>query len=98
MPILSRLFGRRSPASPALGPQAEPEHYNGYAIHPEPIGEGGQWRISARIEKEIGGEVKTHRMIRADILADGDAAAAESLRKARRLIDEQGDTIFERRR
>jgi len=94
MPIFSRLFGGR-PAPAASPDPSEPENYNGYAIHPDPISEGGQWRIAARIEKKIGGEVKTHRMIRADILADGDAAAAESLRKARRLIDEQGDAIFD---
>lgn len=98
MPFFSRLFGRRSPAGPTQGPRAEPEHYKGCDIHPDPISEGSQWRIAARIEKQVGGEVKSHRMIRADLLGDADTAVEESLRKARRLIDEQGDAIFERRR
>jgi len=96
MPFFSRLFGRRSPSSPAQGPQAEPEHYKGCDIQPEPISEGSQWRVAARIEKEVGGEVKSHHMIRADLLGDADMAVEESLRKAKRLIDEQGDTIFGR--
>lgn len=96
MSLLSRLFGTGPTPDGAAAPQRDAVDYNGYAIHPEPISEGSQWRIAARIEKEVGGEVKTHRMVRADLLADADTAVEESLRKARRLIDEQGDAIFGR--
>ena len=94
MPIFSRLFGRR-PAPEAAPASSRSEHYQGYVIHAEPVREGSQWRISARIEKEVGGVLKSYRLIRADLLGDADTAAAESLRKARRLIDEQGDGIFD---
>lgn len=96
MSLLSRLFGAGPQTGGAEPPQRDPEAYNGYAIQPEPISEGSQWRVAARIEKEVGGEVKTHHMIRADLLGDADMAVEESLRKAKRLIDEQGDTIFGR--
>ena len=56
MSILSKLFG----GSGASKPAADPVVYEGFAIYPEPIAEGGQHRIAARIEKEIGGELKSH--------------------------------------
>jgi len=96
MSLFSRLFGTGPQTGGAEPPQRDAEVYNGYAIHPEPVSEGSQWRIAARIEKEVGDAVKTHHMIRADLLGDADMAVEESLRKAKRLIDEQGDAIFGR--
>jgi len=90
MSILSRLFSRGGGGAAAL-PSVEHE---GFTIHPEPISEGGQWRIAARIEKEVSGEVKSHHLVRADTAADRDAAAAQSTAKAKQLIDEQGEAIF----
>jgi hypothetical protein len=94
MSLLSRLFGRGSDEAPAT--EAEAEHYNGYAIYPAPIRDGTQWRIAARIEKEVGGELRVHQLVRADTMGDAEMAATESANKARRLIDEQGETIFDR--
>ena len=62
MSIFRKLFGGGGGSS---APEAEPEEYNGFAITPEPIKEGHTFRIAARIEKEVNGEVKTHRLIRA---------------------------------
>ncbi|MDR9395560.1 HlyU family transcriptional regulator [Roseovarius sp. SYSU LYC5161] len=93
MSLLSRLFGGGPGKEPAAQP--DPDHYNGYDIFPEPIREGPHWRIAARIEREVDGEVKSHYLVRADTLGEQEAAAAESVVKARRLIDEQGDGIFE---
>jgi hypothetical protein len=90
MSLLSRLFGGGKSPPPA----AEPELYNGYAIFPDPMRDGTQFRISARIEKEVGGVLKTHTLIRADTLGDHEAAVAASLAKARQLIDEQGERLF----
>lgn len=91
MSILKRLFGQASaPAAPA-----EPEHHAGCAIYPEPIRDGGKWRIAARIVKTIDGTERTHKLIRADTLDSEDAAIAASLAKARHVIDEQGDRIFD---
>ena len=91
MSILNRLFGKGgAPAS-----ASEPEHHEGFAIYPEPIREGGKWRISARIVKIVGGTEKTHLLIRADTLDSEDAAITASLGKARQMIDEQGERLFD---
>ncbi|MCL3881167.1 HlyU family transcriptional regulator [Marivita sp. GX14005] len=91
MSLLKRLFGSRDGATPTTAPA---EEHKGFTIHPDPINEGGRWRIGARIEKETGGEIKTHRMIRADTLESRAAAVDASLGKARMLIDQQGEEIF----
>jgi len=64
--------------------------YKGFSITPEPQSEGGQFRVSGWISK---GE-ETHHFIRADVLSDQQSCADEMLRKARLLIDQQGDGIF----
>lgn len=86
MSILSRMFGKGAS-------RAEPEpseSYEGFTITPEPIPEGGQHRIAARIEKDG----RAHHMIRADLVADRKDAVEGAARKARALIDEQGERIF----
>ncbi|MDZ7709628.1 MAG: HlyU family transcriptional regulator [Roseovarius sp.] len=91
MSILSRLFGsgakREAQELPA-------DDYNGFRITPAPQEESDGYRVGARIEKEIGGEVKVHHFLRADVVRDRDEAAALSLRKAKQVIDEQGERIF----
>lgn len=89
MSILSKLFGG------GQKPPEPPETHDGFTIHVEPVADGPRWRIAARIEKEIGGEVKVHQMIRADTLESREAAAEATLAKARMLIDQQGETIFD---
>lgn len=93
MPFWSRLFGGSS-AGPSAAPGAAPEEHKGFRITPKPIPEGGQFRVAARIEKEVGGEVRVHELVRADRLASMDEARALSLAKARQMIDEQGERLF----
>lgn len=88
MSLLSKLFGAKSQTKP------EPEEYNGFRITPTPQSGQGGYRLSARIEKEIAGQTKVHHMIRADTLQSRDEAEAYSIRKAKQVIDEQGDAIF----
>ncbi len=90
MSLLSRLFGGKTPA-----PGAEPVEYKGFTIVPEPIAEGSRYRIAARIEKGAGEEKRTHRMIRADILDDRDGAIEATTAKAKQMIDEQGERLFD---
>lgn len=91
MSLLSRLFGGGS-GKPAEAVQ--PVEYNGYRIYPEPMNDGSKWRISARIEREVEGNVKSHHLIRADTLNDEQEAKDASVAKARIMIDQQGDGIF----
>ena len=91
MSILSRLFG--GGAKPEA--QAEvSETYKEFRIFAAPRSDRDGYRVGARIEKEIGGEVKVHHLLRADTLRSLDEAQAFSIRKARQVIDEQGDAIF----
>ncbi len=93
MSFLKRLFGRGSVA-PKSNPAWEAE-YEGFTIRATPQTEGGQFRLCADISKEVDGEIKTHKLIRADMLPSGDEAAKAALRKARQVIDEQGDRLLD---
>jgi len=93
MSILSRLFG--GGGTPPAPKAVEPETHEGFRIYPEPAEESGRWRINARIEKDIDGTLKTHRLIRADTLESREAATDATLAKARQVIDEQGDRLFD---
>jgi hypothetical protein len=89
MSLFSRLFGGGGSAS-----EPEPEIYEDVTIHADPINEGGRYRLGARLEKEINGEVKTHMLIRADTFASNEEAAEASVNKAKMVIDQQGDALF----
>lgn len=89
MPFWKSLFGPRASdtsAAPAAG-----EDYNGFRIVPAPIREGGQFRVAARIERDG----RVHQLIRADTMASAEEAAAASVRKARQVIDERGERLFD---
>ena len=87
MSLFSKLLGRGKSAP-------EPEAYNGFRIFPEPVKESGGYRLAARIEKEIDGEVKTHEMIRADMFNSLEQANEGTITKAKMMIDQMGDRIF----
>lgn len=88
MSLLKKLFGGAAPKAP------EPENYQGFLIFPDSQSEGNVFRLGARIEKEIGGELKTHTMIRADTYPSADAANEAAVLKARLLIDQMGERLF----
>jgi hypothetical protein len=74
--------------------QAEPIHYKGYVITATPFQEGGQYQTCGVITREVDGEIKSHRFIRADRFPSLDDATETTIRKAKQVIDEQGDRIF----
>ncbi len=90
MSLFSRLFGGTSGPEP----EAEPEFYKDFRIFAEPVREGSNFRVAARIEKELGGELKSHRMVRADTCDSIETAREVTMTKAKMLIDQQGDAIF----
>ena len=56
-----------------------------------------EW-LAARLElleaeKEVGGEVKEHRFVRAETHSSREEAIAFSIAKAKQIVDEQGDRI-----
>lgn len=86
--FLSRLFGASAAKTP------EPILHKDCRIFPEPIREGAIFRIAARIEKDFGGETRTHRLIRADTCSSQVEAVQASADKARQAIDQLGDSLF----
>jgi hypothetical protein len=88
MSIFSKLFGGGTASQP------EPETYNDFRIFPEPRSDGGGYRIAGRIEKEIGGEMKSQSFLRADICQSREEADRLSILKAKQIINEQGETMF----
>jgi hypothetical protein len=96
MSFWKTLFGGgpKAAAEPRLGEAVE---YKGFVIRAAPIAEGGRFLTAGVIEKEVAGERKTHRFIRADTHPTFDAAVSFSLDKARQIIDLQGDRVFDSR-
>jgi hypothetical protein len=91
MSILSKLFG----GGGTKPPETKSEEYNGFKITPQPMKEGSKYRIGALVEKEIGGEMQSHTLIRADTLDDLQGANDASIGKAKQLIDQMGERLFQ---
>lgn len=94
MSFLKRLFGIGGGGEGASDDVAAREDYQGYSIAAAPISEGGQFRLAGTISKPKGEEIREHTFIRADLFPSRDEAVEATLRKAKRVIDEQGETIF----
>lgn len=79
-------------------PQAEPEiaareEYGGFELRAAPVQEGNVWRVAGTIAKTGAEPSVAHDFIRADTCASHDDAVQTSLRKAKQIVDEQGDTL-----
>ncbi len=69
--------------------------YQGYTIRPTPNREGSQWFTEGVITKEFADGVKERRFIRADMHSSKENADAFAISKAKQIIDEQGDRLFD---
>jgi len=92
--LLRRIFGGDASAGGETA-AGEPVTYQGFTITPEPYRHQGQWQLAARITKEVGGETREHRLVRADLVSDPEEARRHAVMKAQRLIDERGDGVFD---
>jgi hypothetical protein len=93
MSFLKKLFGGGSSPKPDTTPVATETH-NGFTLHATPYQEQGQWQMCGVIEKEIAGELKSHRFVRADRFASKEDAAQFTMSKARQIVDQTGDKLF----
>lgn len=91
--LFGALFGSQSPQAA----EVTPTEYTGYLIYPEPMAEGGQYRLAGRITKEVDGTLLTHRFIRSDLFANPADAERFMVQKAHTFIDQMGDRMFEPR-
>ena len=78
-------------AAPQTGPG---EEYKGFIIRATPMQVGSEYQLSGTIEKNIAGEVKSYKFVRADRMSSRDDAISLGLAKARIIVDEQGDKVF----
>jgi len=91
--FLKKLAG----APPAPEP-AEPLHYEGFEIVATPRQVAGGWSTEGMIRKVVDGETKEVAFIRADTSMSREDAVGASQGKARKIIDERGDEVFDGRR
>ena len=69
--------------------------YKGYTIRPASRRQGSQWLTVGVISKAFDDDVKEHQFIRADTYGTKQDADACSILKAKQIIDEQGDKLFQ---
>jgi hypothetical protein len=95
MSFLKRLFGMGGggDAAGSTAPVREVEH-KGFVIRATPFKEGGQFQTCGTVSKEIGGEMKEHRFIRADRFPSVEGAADHAIFKGKQIVDEQGERVF----
>ena len=94
MSFWKNLFGGGGSSSSGDKP-GDAVEYNGFIIRPTPFKDGGQYQTAGTIEKEIGGVRREHKFIRADRHVSPEDAASFSLSKARQMIDQMGDRLFD---
>lgn len=97
MSMLQALWARLTGAG--TGSQevaAEAVEYKGYRIRSTPYQSGSQYQTAGTIEKDFPSGVKQHRFVRAEAHPSKDEAVEFSLLKARQIIDQQGDRLFEK--
>ncbi len=95
MSFFKKLFGGNSTdAKPAGDKVLGEESYKGFAIKAIEMKAGSELQLAGIIEKEIGGEVKTYRYIRADRMSSLDDLIPLALSKGRQIVDEQGEGIY----
>ena len=91
MSLFSKLFGGGAKA-PA---EVQAIEHNGFAIYPASQKEQGGYRLGARVEKGSGEEKKVHHLIRADTFQSQEEADKAAEAKAKMLIDQMGDRLFD---
>ena len=74
---------------------SDPVEYKGFVIRAAPYKNNGHYQTAGVIARDIGGERKEHRFIRADSYASYDDAVTFTINKARQIIDLQGERIFD---
>ena len=91
-----RLFG--SPSGGAEeAPAADAVEYKGFRIRPAPFKAEGQFQTAGVIEKDSAEGLQEHHFVRAEKHASRDEAASFAITKAKQIIDERGEKMFEAR-
>ncbi|WP_193335036.1 HlyU family transcriptional regulator [Devosia beringensis] len=95
MSFWKSLFGGGADTSAPAGDKVlGEESYKGFLIKAIEMKAGSELQLAGTIEKEIGGELKSYRFVRADRMSSRDDVTALALSKGKQIIDEQGEKIF----
>ena len=95
MSFWKNLFGGGSSnAEPAGDKVFGEETHKGFLIKAIEMKAGAELQLAGTIEKEIAGELKTYRFVRADRMSSRDDLTALALSKGKQIVDEQGEAIF----
>ncbi len=93
--FLKSLFARSAGGGEASDePVLDAVEYKGYRIRPAPYAAKGGFQTAGTIERDGPEDVREHRFIRAETHPSRDDAAAYTIAKAQRIIDEQGERLF----
>lgn len=87
--------GGKAEEDGAEPPPGEAVEYRGYRIRPAPYPSNGQHQTAGYVEKDFPEGMKSHRFVRAETHPSRDGALDFSVSKAKQIIDEQGDRIFD---
>lgn len=91
---LKSFFSKRSSADP-VDKRGDPVEYMGYTIFPAPRKDRGQFHTAGVITKGFPEGAKEQHFIRADTHTSWDDACAHAVIKARQIIDQQGEKLFD---
>ena len=91
--FFSRLFGKKDRAAE---PEAAAVEYKGFRIRPAPFRAEGQFQTAGTVEKDFVDGTKEHHFVRAEKHSSADEAASFALIKARQIVDERGDRMFDK--
>ena len=95
MSFWKNLFGGGSSTAEAAGDKVlGEESHKGFLIKAIEMKAGSELQLAGTIEKEVGGELKTYRFVRADRMSSRDDLIVLAIAKGRQIIDEQGEAIF----
>ena len=95
MSFWKNLFGGGSSSAEPEGDKVlGEESHKGFLIKAIEMKAGSELQLAGTIEKEVSGELKICRFVRADRMTSRDDLIVLAIAKGRQIIDEQGEAIF----
>ena len=95
MSFWKRLFGGGDGGEAETAKPVREVEHKGFTIQAAPYKSEGQYQVAGVVSKEIGGQRREHRFVRADRMASLDDATEISIMKGRQMIDQLGDRLFD---
>ena len=95
MSFWKNLFGGGGSTSKTIEPAVVAEEaYKGFTVKSLIMPVGSEYQLAGLIEKEVDGELKSYKFVRADRFSSKEDVVSFALAKGRQIIDEQGEGIY----